>query len=1703
MKYKEEISSAQIVSFDSIRNIAKGYITSLSDTERNQIYNSLNHGVNLLETDAQLKCYLYSFGKMHQAKINEVLPHIDISEFQNVDIEVVDWGCGQALATICMFDYFNKNGIPLKSVKRVTLIEPSESALERACIHVGAYIEDEKIVPIKKFLDKVDTKEIKSTQPVTIHLFSNILDIPTIDLQVLANKIKKSLSGKHYFICLGPLNAGNNRIDIFYGYFSEATKVFENSHNKQEYDFQGRLIKTYNYTAKNRVFKVDGNNCELIFVDYYLPKQFHAAFQLDAVRESLHNGDYVDKLNGLYRNLSEFEIQAPFDIGASIYDDVNPIFAVLNNIVTRGLPTKASPFIEDVFKNFGNYRIKDELGSIKYCMDGVNSDELFKAMHLVDSRWKISINDYNCKVLDSDLEKEFITRTASPVISQLMQPQRNLSTITHKDRHHSLRVDFAFEFPYPTKDSNGMDRNGCVIELDGAKYHASTGQMLSDQQRINELVASSWYCFRLKESEIGKSYEDFRHLGSEYVAMVNNVYAKKFDADWVKNLQLVLSPVAVARLEKTILEALMTGKLDINASKWKVLAIEHDVPCAALAFEDLKGMFNHLTQLSVEYSNLQFPKIDLTIISTEEFAQSDLHLGKITQSVGYKSNTEYDMVVDCAILRRAGLEKIDFSQYRCKNKCYFNIRSAHYHRNERQVYTSDRIQYLPIVRSNTQGRYDDIKENVELLQYFLQLLFRKQGFRPGQTPILSRALQNKSVIGLLPTGGGKSLTYQIAAMLQPGITVVVDPLRSLMKDQYDGLVSAGIDSCTYINSAIEVPKEIIEKREIERYRTEERERRAKQMEKSELQIIFLSPERLSILDFRERLKNMHETGVYFSYGVIDEVHCVSEWGHDFRFSYLHLGRNLYQYVLPKQIEGENGHIPLFGLTATASFDVLADVERELSGNGAFPLDSDTIVRDGNTNRFELQYKIEPIYVEFKNKNGFLKPDKWAIFDAKKEALNDLILKMPDYLNQLLSNESIETIKKGYGEGSPRQDDNIKSVSLFVEIPADMLCPADSYDHGGIVFCPHKDNTGIAVFPNADELRKKHPDTRVGTFVGSNDDNKYNHDKSGKHPDDNDEASFQYLELFRNNIIPLMIATKAFGMGIDKPNVRYTINMNYSSSLESFVQEAGRAGRDRKMALSTIMFSRYKIARVKPESEHYKKVKYKWFDGNDLQSLSENLDIPISEFEVCDESTDLVKLKCKQCGDGCKRFEQNCCSYGCSYRDCCKEHSKKKKQSNYKPEDDKCLKACEFYSNCPMSNVPTEDRWENYEHLEYYKDKYKFLKTENYEFLNADYEAVMFFYNSNFKGEMLEKQYMFQLLSKKEMDVHVGINTGKNVPQTINGFLTTLQSVDINDTVISYVSYVSKDEYGNKIKNEYADIAKAIYRMCCIELIDDFTQDYVNDVFRIVAVKKAEGKYYDALERYLRRYYSEERAKFLMQEVPNYTGDNEIHKCLGYLTHFIYDKIAVKRKRAIDDMHAFCIHGTSGQDDWKEINEELKDELYFYFNSKYARKGYQTESGLDYSLMDDTEDGKVFSSEILFKYMKVVDSEWMANHSESGSVPIDNAKHLYGAVRLIRRQITDDNAAIFMLATFSLMFLGTNNNIILEEELVNMYVDGMKEFYKDCKNRGLDFWNDVFNKFNQNQYVEAYFNQNGTMLISTAILEIHKLELDLIKNKYIE
>ena len=1315
-EYANSIQSLQNPTFQQIRKISNDALSHFSKSERDIFWKNLNQGVDLLDSHELMCQYIFSYGNMHEAKIQKALSSIsNPKKVFNTDIAIIDWGCGQGLATVCFFDFLKSQGIP-NNTKNIILIEPSAQALERAKLHTNVYIKDEtKIQLVNKYLDEVERTDIETNQSITIHFFSNILDVPQIDLKKLAQLVGENVVGEHYFFCVSPLIEGrSHRLDAFYNYFDlpPVFSDFEQSENKLNLlaeDAHGKDVFR-KYTLKLKVFKFEKDKTYFIPIDYYPAVQFHAGYYLDCLKNQ----------RAELSLLSDFEVSAPFDIGASVYEDVNPILAVLNNIITRGLPTKASPFIENQFQSFGNQLQHNDFGSIIF-------------------------------------------------------------------------------------ENKNVDPN---------------------------------------------------------------------------NLQLTQTPIAIARLQKTIIEAILTDKLDIQKSQWNVLVKENDVPCAAMAFEDLKEMFENLTALSIDFETMKFPQVNLEIIGSHEYLNSPLHLNTkpVVSATSQQKSNVYDLVIDISMAKIEDSKEASFSEFQCKNHCYFNIRSSKFKRSNRHIYTSDTIEYKPIVSKDLQGNHIEIEENKKKLQYFAQLLFRKDDFRAGQLPILNRALQNKSVIGLLPTGGGKSLTYQLAAMLQPGVTLIVDPLRSLMKDQYDGLINIGIDTCTYINSSVKDKSE-----------------REKQMETSQLQFVFLSPERLCIFKFRERLKTMRDMNVYFAYGVIDEVHCVSEWGHDFRFSYLHLGRNLYNYVLPKNKEKR---LTLFGLTATASFDVLADVERELSGNGAFPLDSDTIIRYENTNRLELQYRVEKI-------TPVTPPtSKWDIYKAKNLQVANYISKIPTLVSELQNAKAIETIKKRFieREGLTEATDKFKiqgilNAKLNTNFKDNWLASGKPYEQGGIIFCPHRQGS-IGVLDTATNrgiasaIIQDLPCKDVGTFLGG------------------DEMSNQ--ERFIGNELAIMVATKAFGMGIDKSNVRFTVNINHSSSLESFVQEAGRAGRDKKMALATILYSDY---------------------------------------------------------------------------------------------------------------------------------------------LDVDKDVMMYFHNNTFKGATHEKQVMNDLLSIKDINFFIAEDETIEELDTVgvSGFLDTLLNSEPNQNIVSFLSYNDNPTHTGIDKYEY--VAKAIYRMSCIGVVDDFTQDYPNKRFRIVTKRKTDGQYDQSLKLFLMRYYSEERAEEEIQKVPKLRGNNEIHKCLGYLTEFIYDKIEVKRKRAIDDIRNFCIQGINNKN-WLETNEELKDFIYYYFNSKYAKDDYETENGEAFSLTSDTDFGKESSIEILMKYLRVVDDDV---YGSSGS-PKDSIKHLQGAVRLIRRSLTDKNPALAMLNAFCIAYIGTNNNEVLEQELENSYKEGYRDFYSSSNKKELFYEN---------------------------------------------
>lgn len=163
---------------------------------------------------------------------------------------------------------------------------------------------------------------------------------------------------------------------------------------------------------------------------------------------------------------------------------------------------------------------------------------------------------------------------------------------------------------------------------------------------------------------------------------------------------------------------------------WHVLVKEGDVPCAALAFEDLSQMFNHLSAATKEFDRLRFPEVELTVINHRN-QSSSLHLGNAVYKTSNRmlAEQEYDMVIDFSMEEKSKPLDVEFSEFKAKNNCYFNVRSSERIYSERYIYTTDRIVYKPLTKLNTRGTHDLIEENVTHLRYFVQLLFRKQDFR--------------------------------------------------------------------------------------------------------------------------------------------------------------------------------------------------------------------------------------------------------------------------------------------------------------------------------------------------------------------------------------------------------------------------------------------------------------------------------------------------------------------------------------------------------------------------------------------------------------------------------------------------------------------------------------------------------------------------------------------------------------------------------------------------------------------------------------------------------------------------------------------------------------------------------------------------------------------------------------------------------------
>lgn len=359
-------------------------------------------------------------------------------------------------------------------------------------------------------------------------------------------------------------------------------------------------------------------------------------------------------------------------------------------------------------------------------------------------------------------------------------------------------------------------------------------------------------------------------------------------------------------------------------------------------------------------------------------------------------------------------------------------------------------------------------------QNLLKKHFGYDNFRPGQETIINHILNHEDCLAIMPTGAGKSICYQIPAIILPGITIVISPLISLMKDQVDSLNEVGIPA-TYINSSLSYT---------------EYSQTIENIKNNIYKIIYVAPERLNSETFINLLNSIE-----ISMFTIDEAHCVSQWGHDFRPSYKEIS-NVIQNLNTRPI--------VSAFTATATQIVKNDIIKLLHLSNPFSLTS-------GFDRQNLKFSVQTP-------------------TSKK----DFVL---DYINK-------------------------------------------NSDKSGIIYCA----TRKSVDSLYSELSRLH--YSISKYHGGMD----------------EKSRTKSQEDFVYDRTTIMIATNAFGMGIDKSNIRYVIHFNMPKDLESYYQEAGRAGRDGDNSECILLFSRADIVTNKFLIENSSQISVNKIEYNKLNDI---------------------------------------------------------------------------------------------------------------------------------------------------------------------------------------------------------------------------------------------------------------------------------------------------------------------------------------------------------------------------------------------------------------------------------------------------------------------------------------------------------------------
>lgn len=1191
-------------------------------------------------------------------------------------------------------------------------------------------------------------------------------------------------------------------------------------------------------------------------------KELHSGYVASAVWSAIQDDRLPDDLEwkDVVRRLCHFVIDQDLEIAP----DPHSLVSMLTNLLCRGLPTLPSLYVERKLERLtgiischpsGNAMISAYTGKF----DCDRQQELYKFIGrafcpialgaALDPSPGYDFPEFGTgednTLFDSDAERQFwegpLTDVLGPGGIQLALRQRRLESIAGKD-FVNQRVDVAVELPGAKA---GFTPKGIVFEIDGPSHRASTQH---DRKRDEACRKAGWaatYRRRLWKHEPAYAAIESAHggmssvLSHPYLRYVNQNVTEPLIADHLggKARIIALFPLAVARIQRVILELLLCGDLSLSAPVWNVAILDRDDlgGIGKTACRDLRIWMRQLWRIFA-------PSMSVPIIRAFEFSsRSQADIG----------DCSIDILIDVSVEMRYGTTREDPPLPIAVSSAKRVVARTDYHprQGRRELIFGD-----PLALQIDGPQLD------ASLTFILRNVFRKVDFRPKQVEIITRALRNESVIALLPTGAGKSITYQIPALLQNGVVIVVDPIKSLMKDQDDSLKAIGISASTFINSM-----------------TTSRERRENTslLQRGVFKFAFVSPERFIIREFRDALEKMKAEGkVYCAYVAVDEAHCVSEWGHDFRTAYLSLGANARRFCPTRAPK-----LPMLALTGTASFEVLEDVRVELDYDRS---DGDGDVRPDSMERKNLNYKV---------------------------VLLDSLPPFPSTANDMQAKDAVGDVKLA------RVIDIVNDISVTL---GHQNFPAFVQNIGGsgLIFCPHA-RWKFGAQGVLGSLAGSFPEItdNMGLYYGTA-------DESGR------DASFDPVRTqddFKRGRLRVLACTKAFGMGIDKPDVRFTIHYNIPPSLESFYQEAGRAGRDGGESQCWVMYcptiNPADTQRTVDNSINHSFHK-STFPGVDIETkrLFEILEfnrIPaqspcqlLSGFLLDDTGVDYVARPYHPDDSNIFRIYVN----HPEYRD------------------------SKAYIDFPASGLPRSSVRDGFPDAQ-------MILSMALEWLQKEKpESVSW-------GEWI--------FSKADLQCEPGIESvistqspGGRIPMVVyfeNGLLGTIADhLGINELDVrrAYQYAASAEEFSGKLsgkrrldpedKNFIYEIFpqvrmrehtfRAIYRLSLLGVVDDFEADYANGTLKIWVGPLSPGGYTEHLANYIRSHAPKDISKY-MHLVEYELSGSELRRSSMALIEFVYERIAKQRVTALQYMEQTTRQGISDPN-------AFKDQVTNFFDSSY-------------------------------------------------------------------------------------------------------------------------------------------------------------------------